>query len=478
MTASVPLRYAPAGPVTAAFVASDAYVRGLMGPVGSGKSTACVFVVVGSVLHQRPSRRDGVRRVRWGVIRNTYPELRTTTIRTWHQWVSADLGHWRDEGPPTHRLMLDLGHLGRAELEVIFLALDRPEDVRKLLSLELTAAWINEAREVPKEVLSHLGSRVGRFPAMVDGGATWSGIIADTNPPDTDHWWYELFEEERPEGFVLFRQPSGRSAAAENRENLKPDYYARAALGQSKEWLRVYIDGEYGYSRDGKPVYDEFSDSLHVAPVPLEPIRGLPLILGGDAGLTPALAVTQRAPDGQWMVLDELVMEGGATKFGEATNRLLRERYDGFEASGWVDPAGKARASTDEKSWLQIVKAVTKLDLRAAPSNSPLLRQEAVRVPLTRLIDGHKPGLIVSPRCRVIRKGFNSGYRYRRMQVPGPARFEDKPEKNMYSHPLEALEYGLLGGGEGLAVTGRADRRRDARAARPRAETDYEVLDW
>ena len=39
------------------------------------------------------------------------------------------------------------------DLEVIFLALDRPEDVKKLLSLELTGIWINEAREIPKVLL-------------------------------------------------------------------------------------------------------------------------------------------------------------------------------------------------------------------------------------------------------------------------------------------------------------------------------------
>ena len=42
---------------------------------------------------------------------------------------------------------------GDVELEVIFLALDRPEDVKKLLSLELTGVWVNEAREIPKSII-------------------------------------------------------------------------------------------------------------------------------------------------------------------------------------------------------------------------------------------------------------------------------------------------------------------------------------
>ena len=31
--------------------------------------------------------------------------------------------------------------------------------------------------------------RVGRYPSMKDGGCTWTGVIADTNAPEEDHWW-------------------------------------------------------------------------------------------------------------------------------------------------------------------------------------------------------------------------------------------------------------------------------------------------
>jgi hypothetical protein len=38
-------------------------------------------------------------------------------------------------------------------LRVLFMALDREDDASKLLSLELSFAWINEAREVPKGIV-------------------------------------------------------------------------------------------------------------------------------------------------------------------------------------------------------------------------------------------------------------------------------------------------------------------------------------
>ena len=58
---------------------------------------------------------------------NTYPELKTTTIKTWEQWVPLILV----VGKAGHLLIsVNMGMWA----EFIFLGLDRPEDVRKLLS--------------------------------------------------------------------------------------------------------------------------------------------------------------------------------------------------------------------------------------------------------------------------------------------------------------------------------------------------------
>ncbi|MCA8934540.1 MAG: hypothetical protein KDA49_18810 [Rhodospirillaceae bacterium] len=478
------LRYEPAGPVSQRFFEDRSFVGGILGPIGSGKSTACVFKILNLVVLQVPSPRDGIRRVRWAIIRNTYPELRTTTMMTWHQWVPQNLGDWRDQGPPMHTFDLDFGPLlGRAHFEVIFLALDRPEDVRKLLSLELTGAWGNEARELPFEVLSNLQGRVGRYPSKLDGGATWSGILLDTNAPDDDHWWYDLFEERQPEGFKLFKQPSGRSPQAENLHNLPPGYYERAMLGQPQEWIDVFVDAKYAYSRDGQPVYADYSDHMHCPAEPLRPDPGRRLLIGVDGGLTPAAVIGQEAADGQIQFLDEIVADVhgklGAKGFGELVNRVLAQDYGPWMVSGnyaarrrpgerrsepeievWCDPSTDTGADTQsgEHTWMEIFRHTTGLRVRRAPSNSIDARLEAVRQPLCRMIGG-RPGLVVSRKCRTLRKGFNSGYRYRRVQVAGGARFEDKPEKNGYSHVHDAAQYLVLGAGGYDAVMGRKEAR-------------------
>lgn len=451
------MEYHPPGPKGAAFFNSDAFVRGIMGPVGSGKTTLCIMDILRRAQAQEQAivngARTGRRKTRWGVIRNTYPDLRTTTIKSWHQWVPAATGRWVDSGPPTAHIIND-----DIDLEVLFLALDKPDDIKKLLSLELTGGWINEAREVPKAILDALTARVGRYPSALDGGATWSGIVMDTNPPDEDHWYYRLAEESRPRGFEFYRQPGGRSPDAENLENLPAGYYDRIVEGKSPEWIKVYVDAEYGFVMEGKAVYPEFVDSIHVQPV--RPVPSLPLSLGLDFGLTPAAVIGQRLPLGRWIILDEVVTEDmGAVRFAEVVAAQVEERFPGYlidDISG--DPSGDIRAQTDEKTIFEILKA-NGLDARPAPSNDFILRREAVAKPLTRLIDG-KPGLIIDPRCRQLRKAMAGGYCYKRLAVAGAERYHDKPDKNALSHVAEALQYLLLGAGEGKALVRSATAQR------------------
>ncbi len=40
----------------------------------------------------------------------------------------------------------------------------------------------------------------------------------------------------------------------------------------------------------------------------------------------------------------------------------------------------------------------------------------------------------------------------KRVQVGGDERYHDVPNKNRYSHPCEAVQYVMLGGGEGRVV--------------------------
>jgi len=214
----------------------------------------CVSEILRRAAQQAPGP-DGVRRTRFAVIRNTYGQLKDTTRKTFEEWIPHYAGKWNEQRFTfTMDFIHDDGEGQKHPLhcEVLFRALDRPEDVKKLLSLELTGAYINEAREIPKHVLDVLETRVGRYPSKKEGGASWFGIWADTNPWHAGHWGAKLFAKlGASDGYALFRQPGGRAPNAENTDNLPDGYYDRLCVGKSREWVRVYVDGEDASGDEG-----------------------------------------------------------------------------------------------------------------------------------------------------------------------------------------------------------------------------------
>lgn len=469
------IKYAPPGPTLRRFMRSKAFVRGIMGPIGGGKSAACTMELMRRAAEQKPDA-NGIRPTRFVITRNTYPQLKTTTINTFFDWVPRGIGHWREHGPPAFHITPHDGCT--LDIEVIFLALDRPDDVKDVLSLEITGAWVNEAREVPKAIIDALTGRVGRYPPKRRVAPTWAGIIMDTNGPDTDHWWYVLAENDSstPEGAQMirslheaedalraggllaptqplmefFRQPGARTAKPENIANLRAGYYQYAMAGKADDWVKVYIDAEYGFVREGKPVYPEFIDSVHVGPC--EYVKGWPVYVGLDFGLTPAATFRQRSPLGAWRVLDELVAtDMGALNFARVLAPKIKEMVEPGDLAGiYGDPAGDARAQTDEVTVYEVLRA-NGITAQPAPSNDFVLRREAIAQSLGRMIDG-KPGFMLDPRCRVLRKGMAGAYSYKRMRIGGLDKFQDKPDKNVYSHVCDADQYGALGAGEGTEL--------------------------
>jgi len=438
MSAGLDIRYSYVDvPTCQAFAQDNSFIRGLMGPFGSGKSSACVVELVNRGLAQAKGP-DGMRRTRFAVIRNTYAELRDTTIKTIMQWLpELYFGRY-----VKHERTYTITAFPGAVIELIFLALDRPDDIKKLLSLELTGAWVNEAREIPWSIIEALQGRVGRYPAIRDGGATWFGIWMDTNPPDNDSRWYRFFEEIKPDNARIFKQPSGLAEDAENLPNLPGGrrYYSNLAVGKSAEWIKVYIKGEYGFVIDGKPVFPDYSDTAHCKEI--DPVPGVTIIRSWDFGLTPACAFSQLLPDGRWLAFDEMTSESmSIDKFSEDVVEHCTRSFRGqatFE--DWGDPAGAQRAQTDARTCFEIMQG--KGIMVEGSIQNPQMRHESIGKPLRTMIGGH-PQFILHPRCTQLRKGFMGGYHYRRLQVSGE-RYSDKVEKNMLSHIMEALEYGTV----------------------------------
>lgn len=450
--------YSPS-PTGALFHADNSLVRCLLGNFGSGKSVTCVIELLRRGMEQAPDPR-GVRNTRWAVIRSTYAELKTTTIETFMAWMEP-YGKITYDSPirwqsDTTRRMPDGTVL---DMEVLFFPLDSPKDVRRLLSLELTGAWMNEARELPGNVISPLIGRLRGWPRremdetgkVIFAGATWTGIIMDSNPPGERSWMYEKFEVERPRNWKMFKQPGALIALpdgtyipnpkAENIKNLEGgyEYYFRQLAGAKQDYIDVHILGKYGTSYAGKPVFRAYDEKIHLSATDLLPDSRTPIVVGMDFGLTPAALFTQMDRHGRVLILGELTPED--VLFEEFIDEhfipYVNANFANHPIQVVGDPAGISRSALSQRTAFQMLKE-RGIAARPAPANDLGSRIDAVTHYLTR-----NNGFLVAPRCQTFREGMRGGYHYEMAQGSREV-YKEIPVKNFVSHICDAGQYACL----------------------------------
>lgn len=453
-------------PTLKEFHADPADVKIIIGPFGSGKSSALTLEIVRHACAM-PICKDGIRRARWLIVRNTYDELKSTSLQMWEEWTH-ELGIIKTNRQPP----VTWGHTfydkrGRIELEVVFLALNSELQLRKLGSYNITAAYLNEARELPKSVLQFVSSRTGRYPAqrlLGEGVTFWHGVIADTNPPPVKHWIPELEQQpeikyKQPDGtektirVVIYHQPPSLlldekgiyipNPAAENINNLPGgyDYYFKM-LANGEDYVRVYALGQYGTLRSGQPVYAKYNDDLHsVDEIEIEP--NLPIIMGVDYGrICPAIVCCQyvcgqlRAIKefvGDHIYIRDLANQDLIPWLQESCPTILYDDDEVLDAHGFDDVA-----QTDEGREQLLALG---LDVRPARTNKVEPRLTAVNELLGRLTSTGNPALLISREgCPRLREGFISEYKLEESRTISGNMYRETPTK---SHPHSDIHDGL-----------------------------------
>ena len=283
-----------ATPTVGVFMASNSFGRLILGPIGSGKTTSCIMEVVRRAAMQAPGD-DGLRHTRFAIVRQTLSQLKMTVLKDCMMWLE-EIAEWKVSESTLYINFDDI------RSEWLFLPLDEPADERRLLSTQLTGAWINEFSEVNVHLIDPLGGRCGRYPRGRFGVPTWSGIIGDSNFPTEHSDWHE-FLENAPNQFEIFKQPGGRTPIAENIPHLNQnadsillpedderrlargrEYYSRAAQTKNQDWVRRYVDAEYGRDPSGTAVFANTFVRRHHCVPNLEPVSNKMLIVGQDFG--------------------------------------------------------------------------------------------------------------------------------------------------------------------------------------------------
>ncbi|MCK8785223.1 hypothetical protein M0638_12590 [Roseomonas sp. NAR14] len=471
-----PVRIEPDGAVLERYIASPAKVKLIQGPVGSGKSTASWHALMANAFAvQRPWKGKRFRRTL--VVRNTLKQIKDTVLPTKRLVMPEKTwGATLISGRPRHHIRMP-----GVDWEILFYGLDDPDSaLEDLKSLEISDAYVSEARYVDRQIIVALVERVGRYPPVAWGGCTQPQVLGDTNPPEMGSWLSVisgqapmpegLSREDRmsmvkPADWEFHLQPSAvieeRDEAgevtgyvpnpeAENLRFLPAGYYADKIGGRTKAEIDTELGNKPGAKRAGKAVWPQFRVELH-GKRDLEPVRGHEILVGVDFGRTPAAAIGQ-CVFGQWRVLREIVTESmGAREFGRALKRSLAQWFPAWDYAVWGDPAGENMEQSDDVSPFLAMRAEGIRIIPAPGNNDWVVRRDAVGEVLQQLLDGRPRFLIDQGACPVLTAAMGGQYAYPRIQG-SQDRYADRPLKNRFSHVADACQYLILGGGEGRAL--------------------------
>ena len=425
-------------PTMKLFHESTADIRCISGPVGSGKTSAAACEIC-AFIPEFLFAEYGLTKTRWVVVRNFYRELMDTTFRTIREWFPE--GAYLSQQNIYILTALNPDRSFRWEVELLFRSCDRPEDVAKFKSLEITGYWCDESIEIKEETKLMLKNRIGRYPqkSPVRYG------IETTNPPDIEHPTYHQFKWIVPppaplsENIPLADHEGFWQPPRENDANLPAGYYDRLLHDYKDypDWIAMYIEGRPGIVQKGKLVYQKFNQEYHIAKEELI-WTGATIYRGWDnSGNCPACIIGQIAPNGQLQILREVVSDiDNIVDFTGRVVLLCNQLYPGANCVDYGDPAGANKYSKREGGFTsnaQLMSEACGVNVISSDQNFSA-RVNAVESLLVR-----RDGILIDPSCVRLRNGFLGGYCYTEIGTSGI--YRDAPEKNRFSHIHDALQY-------------------------------------
>lgn len=416
------------------FMRSDSFVRVIAGPVGSGKTTGVIFEILRRAIEQRPGP-DKIRHTRWAIVRQTLQQLKMTVLLDILTWLRPICTYKVSEQLITIRF-------ADVRAEIFLIPLEDPEDQKRLLSMQLTGAWMSEGIEIDVDLVPAVCGRLGRYPSMADGGPTWFGLIIDTNMPTIGSPWWELFEKLPPD-WQLWVQPGGMEPDAENLENLPGgrEYYLRLTRSNNAAWIDRYVHAQFGEDPAGTAVWRSFKRVFHVVES-LDPVPGTLIIVGQDFGRSPCSLIAQGDHKGRLLILEEVLAEdiGLELHVTRALKPVLwSERYMGKMMACVGDPSGVAKSSHYEETSFDLLQ---RLGIPAFPAvtNDIEARIRAVEQLLLQQRDGGPAIVIDGGRCPKLVRALSGAYKFGKAKTTGETK--PLPEKlHPWSDLADALQY-------------------------------------
>ena len=308
------------------FLKSNARNAAYVGGQGAGKSVSlCMSAILNA--HVDPNGFSLIGRLHM-------PSLKDSTMKTFLELTKVEWGEWR---PSESRFSWSNGH------QTVFKHLDMsdPKIVGHIKSMNLSAAYVDEATEISEEIYFLLIGRLRRKTAPRHL------IRLSSNPAGHDWVWRHFFD---PNRLAKFSANHGVTAASTENTHLPKDYIENMLATYPPDWADRFIHGYFNDFSD--LIYKEFSERTHTWNVNKGhayfmggnmPPDNWPVIVGIDIGCGTegdpwALAFIAISPDGRLFQFDELF--GGSLLVEEVADQYhakMGNRYQEGMAYDYAD---------------------------------------------------------------------------------------------------------------------------------------------
>lgn len=418
-------------PTQKLFIYGNEFCKGYKGPAGCAKTSTLAASALGTALLVPGSRIF--------ISRNNYNDLMDTTLAAIQQMVDklpGDIIVERNKAPPMKWIIRPMVVTGSEETDfshITFMGLGDG-----LGSIQATRWYVDEADEVEEQRAREILTRL-RAPG--DERDYCASFVF--NPPSKTHWLYtactglDAQEVEVAKPWMSLYEPEPR----ENASNLPNGYYERMADTLPADMRARLVEGKWGSTFNGQPVYREFKEALHVRRN-LPYLRGKTVFRFWDFGYNrPACVFVQVSPFGHLRALREVIghMEE-AKKFARKVKAIGNEHFPNAEFMDFGDPAVNQHKDTGKTLYALMEEGIT-MYYRTSKIMEGV---DLIRRRLEMLIDGEAALQFDEKHCPVLIDAFKGGYRLDR-------KLGEKPLKDgFYEHVADAYRYGVLntlGGG-------------------------------
>ena len=281
-----------------AFIGRPERNAAYVGGMGSGKSVAlCLLCILNAT--RDPGGFSLVGRL-------NYPALINSTMRIFLELVPEKYGEFQ---PTAKTFRFINGH------EVLFHHLDisDPKVAGPIKSMNLSAAFIDEATEISQDIYLLVDGRVRRKTPSLNM------VRLASNPAGHDWVWRMYFDPNRKSAWQNYY---GINCKMEDNTHLAADYVANAKSAWPEDWVQRYVYGTFADFSD--LIYKEFTESTHVWDSRQQhdifgglndPPADWPVIIGIDIGSDTehdpwAIVLISVAPDGRLYQFDEIYGNG------------------------------------------------------------------------------------------------------------------------------------------------------------------------